>query len=278
MRRVPALLCLAALAACSSSHKTAANVQPGDTTSPSVAASATSTAAPSAPASAGSSGAPTTASPTASAGRSASPRTGASNAPQQAPKATPAGTYTYDSHGTQTYSGQSHNVSSTSTLSVTALQGDAQTSTLHNSQGDTTQHLVMKVAGTFLSDLTISGPGLNKEFRFAPPALLLADPAKVGSTWTWRSTSTDGQTTVSATNKVLRDETVSVGSTSVPTVVLETKLVITDKQVTYTADETNWVAPAYRLPVKTRTVGNGKYGFVTFSFDVTDVLRSVHPA
>jgi hypothetical protein len=195
------------------------------------------------------------------------------------PRATAAGTYTYDSSGSQTFSGARQAVSGTATLTVSAVSTDgAQTSTLHNSQGDTQQAVAVRQSGSYLASLKVSSPSADLEFRFAPPALLLPDPAKAGASWSWSGTSTDGSTTVTASHKVLRTETVTIGGRPVSTVVLQSHLVLSGKNLTYTADATNWVAPAYRLPVRTHTVGKGSYGAFAFSFDVTDVLRSVQPA
>lgn len=281
MRRALALLALAALTACSSSDDKDSAAS-GASPTPTAASSPSSSASPDAGSGAGASAAPGA---SAGSGASATPSTaGGDGAPRPsataatATKATPPGTYTYDSSGTQTISGGKQAVSSTATLTVSEVIDGSQTSTLHNSQGETEQDLVVRSNGTYLATLTISSPTVNKEFPFSPPALLLADPAKVGATWSWRSTSTDGSTTVTASNKVVRTETLTVGGQKVASVVVQTRLVITGKDLSYTADATNWVAPAYRLPVKTRTVGKGNYGVIAFSFDVTDVLRSVHPA
>jgi hypothetical protein len=46
----------------------------------------------------------------------------------------------------------------------------------------------------------------------------------------------------------------------------------------YTADLTTWWAPAYRLPVKERTVGKGTYNGFAFATDVTATMRSVRPS
>jgi len=279
MRRALALLALAALTACSSSDHEA-SVAPGATTPPPTAApsehastaanpTTNTSAAPGSSSTAGAGGSPTT------------PAGGAPHASARAAaasKATAPGNYTYDSTGSQTISGGKQAINDTSTLTVSEVIEGSQTSTLHNSQGDTEQDLVVRSTGSFLATLTISSPGVNKEFRFSPPALLFPDPAKLGARWSWHSTSTDGSTTVNADNKLVRTETLTIGGQRVTTVVLQTHLVITGKDVHYTADATNWVAPAYRLPVKTHTVGSGSYGVLQFSFDVTDVLRSVHPA
>jgi hypothetical protein len=117
----------------------------------------------------------------------------------------------------------------------------------------------------------------DKDFLFSPAALLLPDPARVGATWSWTGTSTDGKTKVTTTNKVVRTETLTIGGTRVATVVLQTRLVLSG-DLDYTADVTTWVAPSLRLPVKDHTVGKGTAFGVPFSFDVTDVMRSTTPS
>lgn len=277
-RALPALLALGPLVGCSSSSDDVGRAA-GPT--PTGAASVTTAPTQGAPRPTGpSSASPTTGAPSGPGGTTGGVRSpaGGSSPAAGTVRATAPGTYTYDSSGSQTFSGAERDVDASSTLTVGAARDGRQTTTLHNSQGDTTQQLVARSSGTYLSSLAITSPSLSKEFRFDPVALLLPDPARVGATWSWRSTSTDGTTTVSASNEVLRTETVTVGGERVPTVVLRTHLVITGKDLTYTADATNWVSPAHRLPVKTHTSGSGSYGAFTFSFDVTDVVRSVRPS
>jgi hypothetical protein len=281
MRRALALcLALAALAACSSKEK-ATDAEPGTTATPTTAALASSASTP------GSSAAPGTSASAPAPGTSAAP--GTSNAPSTGtgaspaatraatPTSTPPGTYTYDASGTQTILGSTSDVDGTSTLDVTPVSNGTQTSTQDNSQGKTTQTVVMRSTGMFLADLKITSPAFSKEFQLSPPVLLFPVPAPVGKSWTWSGTSTDGKTTVTATNKVVRTENLTIGGEKVQTVVLRTHLAITG-DVDYTADVTTWVAPSLRLPVKDHTVGKGSTGLGRFSFDVTDVMRSVHPA
>lgn len=287
MRRTAVVLALVLLSACSSSKdKATTDAEPGTTSGPTSAAPQASRAQPGASASTAASARPgaaataTTSAGPDSGGYGSTTGTNPSSAPRSsAAKGTPPGTYTYDSSGTSTTSpGGKQDVAKSSTLEVTEVVDGSQSSTLHNSQGDTTQSLVVRDNGSYLDALTVKGPGINTEFDFDPPALLLGVPARAGATWSWSGTSTDGKTTVKASNKVARAETVTIGGQKVPTVVLQTHLVITGQDFSYTADTTNWVATALRLPVKTHTVGNGKYGFIAFSFDVTDVLRSTRPA
>jgi len=169
-------------------------------------------------------------------------------------------------------------VNGSATLVVSAVRNGRQSSTVRNAQGETTQELLVRDAGSYLADLKIKAQGLpDKEFAFATAVLLLPDPARVGSSWSWGGRSTDGKTTVAASNKVVRTETLTIGGKAVQTVVLQTHLVLSG-DIDYTADVTTWVAPSLRLPVKDHTVGKGTAFGVPFSFDVTDVMRSTTPS
>jgi hypothetical protein len=169
-------------------------------------------------------------------------------------------------------------VSGTASLVVSAVRNGRQTSSLQNAQGKTQQELLVRDAGSYLADLAIQAPGFpEKEFAFPTAVLLLPDPARVGAGWSWHGTSTDGKTTVTATNKVARYETVTIGGKAVRTVVLQTHLVLSG-DLDYTSDLTTWVAPDRRLPVKDHAVGHGTAYGVAFSFDITDVLRTTDPA
>jgi hypothetical protein len=278
LRRALAVLALVPLAACSSSTVTKDTAAPsataGATTAATKAGAIPTASASAAPGSAASSAPAAASTPgTGTSGTTGGGSTGGT----AAARGTAPGTYTYDSSGSQTVSGAKQDVHASSTLTMGALANGRQTSTLHNSQGDTTQEVDVRSTGTYLAALAVSSPTLKTAFHFDPAVLLLPDPARVGASWSWNGTSDDGKTTVATTNKVLRTETVTIGGERVATVVLQSHLVITGQDVHYTADATNWVAPAYRLQVRTRTTGSGSYGAFPFSFDVTDVLRSVHP-
>jgi hypothetical protein len=279
MRRAalpPALVALLLLAACSSHHS--ATQHPAASPVASVSAPATATAAPSATRTAAAPLPGTTRGP--GPGRTPPPTAAATTAPGHAApaKATPAGTYTYDSSGSQRTGAYSSRVTGTATLVMSALRAGRQSSSLHNAEGDTREELLVRDAGSYLSDLQVHAEGLpDKEFAFAKAVLLLPDPARVGMTWSWGGLSTDGKTTVRTDNKVVRTETVAIGGRAVRTVVVQTHLVLAG-DIDYTADITTWVEPSVRLPVKDHTVGKGTALGVPFSFDVTDVLRSTRPA
>jgi hypothetical protein len=193
-------------------------------------------------------------------------------------KATRAGAYTYSASGKVTFGATSQDASGTQTLTISPPLGDRQRSTLHSDDtGDTVQELVVRDSGSYAASLTLTSPAFTKEFRPATPFLLLPDPATPGRSWTWTTTSTDGATHATASNQLLRKESLTIGGSRVDTVVLQTHLVLSG-DISYDTQLTVWWAPAYRLPVKTHGVGKGSYSGVPFRTDITAVLRSVRPS
>jgi hypothetical protein len=276
----PCLLALT-LSACSSKSTPAADGAAA-TGTPSAVTTSAATTAPSAAATTSATAAATTA-PAAT--RSAAPRTTASSATRSgtgtttaSAQGTAAGTYTYDSTGTVTVFGGTQDASGTTTFTVSPLSGGSQTTTMKNDHSTTEEHVVPRSTGLYLSYLHIAAPGaFDVEFQLSPAALLLPSPATVGKKWGWKATSTDGKTTATQSSQVVRTETLVIGGKQVPTVVVQTHLVLSGS-VSYTADVTNWVSPSYRLVVKDHQVGSGKASFGSYSSDITDVVRSVRPA
>ena len=280
--RTPLLLIapLALLTACSSgSSRPPESLRA--TTTPSVSPSATqavsqppTTASSGAPAASG----PAAAVPAGTATTSAAPLSTRAPGRPAASKATAAGQYTYTSSGTVTVGATPQDAAGTQTLTISALKDDVQHSTLHSDDtGDTEQDVVVRDTGSYGASLKLTSPAFSKEFRPATAVLLVPDPAVVGRSWSWSATSTDGATHVSASNKLVRTETLTIGGTKVSTVVLQTHLVLSG-DVWYDAQLTVWWAPAYRLPVKTHTVGKGSYSGIPFKTDVTAVMKSVEPS
>jgi hypothetical protein len=281
--RTPLLLLvpIALLAACSSGG--GSTPQSLDTTS-TPAATATSgpgtsaTAAVTAPTRQATKPAAASAAPDPLGSRATTPLSTTAPGKPAARKATASGHYSYTSSGKVTVGATPQSASGTQTLTISPLKGDVQHSTLHSDDsGDTEEDLVVRDTGTYGASLTLTSPAFTKEFRPSPAVLLVPDPAAIGQAWSWSATSTDGATHLSASNKVLRDETLTIGGTKVATVVLQTHLVLSG-DVSYDAQLTVWWAPSYRLPVKTHTVGKGSYSGIPFSTDITAVLTSVKPS
>lgn len=206
---------------------------------------------------------------------SAGPSPAAPSSPVR-PTGTRAGSYTYETSGTVT-AGAPQEVSGTSTLRVEPVSAGTQHTVLEGDQGRTETDVLIKADGTYVTRLVVTNPAFSKDFRPAPAALLAPEPADPGRRWTWRTTSTDGRTRVSASNRVLRAETVTIGGRQVAARVLETVLVMRG-DVTYDATTTTWYAPEERLPVKDRTNGKGMVSGFTFSADVTSTMRSTEPS
>ncbi len=197
-----------------------------------------------------------------------------------ATRATAPGRYTLTTSGTiSSPTLGSQDAAGTQTLTISALKAGMQHSALHGDQGDTDQDLLVRDTGTYIGSLTITSPALSgtKEFRPSPAVLLVPDPAKVGASWSWGGTSTDGKTKVATTNKITRTETLTIGGVRVPCVVVVTHLVLSG-DVSYDAQVTTWYAPTYRLAVKDHTVGKGTYSGIMFTTDITSVMGSVKPA
>lgn len=286
MRARVTVLSVLLLAACSSGgdkgpQSLESSPTPTTSTAASAAPSATRGTASTAPSSAptGGSGAATSGGAATTAPSKAPLATTAPGKPA-ASKATAPGTYALDSEGTVTLGspGTPQDVSGESTLTIGPLKDGVQHSTLHSEEsGDTEQDIVVRDTGSYAASLKLSSPAFTKEFLPDPPFLLMPDPAKVGSAWSWSATSTDGKTTAKATNKLVRTESLTIGGTKVDTVVLQTRLVLSG-DVDFTADVTLWWAPSHRLPVKTRTVGQGSYNGFPFKTDITATMRSLKPA
>jgi hypothetical protein len=277
----PVLLALVLTGCSSSSAKTpvAGGASPSQEPTAAATSSTTATSAPTA----GGTPAPTagraavTSAPTASAG-APTPRTTPTATASRAPLGTAPGTYHYDTSGTVTVFGRTQDAAGATTLTVGALSGGSQHTSMKSSNSTTDEQLVPRADGTFVSDLKISAPPvIDVEFALAPPALLVPTTATRGKTWTWTATSTDGKTTATQTSTVQGTETLTVGGAKVATVVVRTQLTLKGG-VNYSADVTTWFSPAYRLVVKDHTIGQGTSGFGPYKNDVTDVLLSVQPA
>jgi len=164
----------------------------------------------------------------------------------------------------------------TSTLKVDPQQGSDQHSAQTGQQGGTETVLRYQPDGVYLVDLKLSGQ-ISKEFKPNPPGLVFPQPATVGRTFSWTATSTDGKTTVKSDFKILRTETIAVGSEQVPTVVLEST-VTTSGDLVSTSKGTRWVSEAYRLTVREDTQMQGTYSGFSFNSNTSSVLQSTKPS
>lgn len=189
---------------------------------------------------------------------------------------TAAGQYTYTAQGTVTV-GTAAPVDGTATLTVDPVTDGQQHSVLEGDQGRTEQDVVLRGDGRFLASLNLTNPAFSKQFRPDPPVLLLPEPATVGRRWQWRATTTDGKTTAEASNRILRQETLTVNGERVACTVIETTLALSG-DITYRGQTTTWVSDRYRLPVKDRSRGQGSVNGVAFSTDIRTALQSTRPA
>ncbi|MDT7570622.1 MAG: hypothetical protein QOE05_796 [Actinomycetota bacterium] len=279
---LPVLASALLLAGCGGSSAPAASK--ADST-PSAATSAATGTSPSAPAPGGSAAANTSGGApagTSGAGTSSSTTgtttTGtATNNGGNAPAFTAPGSYTYDSSGTVAAGASKRDASGTATFTVDPPAGGRQHTLLGTDQGRTEQDVVVRSTGTFLVRLAITNPTFSKEFRFATPGLLVPDPATIGKTWSWTTKSTDGKTTAAVTARITGRETLTIGGEQTPTTVIESTLKLTG-DITYTAHMQNWADLTHRLSVKDHTKGEGMFGAVQFTTDITNVIRSTKPS
>ncbi len=186
------------------------------------------------------------------------------------------GTYTYDASGTFN-AGAPQNVSGTATLTVDRLSGGQQHSVMKTDRGSTDETLTFPSDGTHLDQLTLTNAAFTKTFSPRPSVLLLPAPQKVGSTWTWSATSTDGKTTASTTNKIARMETLTIGGETVSCAVVESVLTLSG-DLTYRGDTTIWYSAGHRVAVKEHEKGSGNVNGFAFSSDITSLMRSTTPS
>lgn len=285
-----ALLAAGLVAGCGSSSSGGAADNPviGGPASASAGASATPTKASAPVGGASIAGSPQAGSSAGSKSGGATTQSGAKGAP--APKAgdgkpvtsggqqaTSPGTYTYDTSGTVT-AGAARPVNGSTNLAVDKPSGTTQHSVLGGGdQGSTEQTVVRTSSGTMLADLKLNNQAFQKEFKPVKPVLLVPKPAKVGATWSWTMTSTDGKTTASLSAKVTKQETVTVGGVKTATAVIESTLKLTG-DVTYTAQDTINYDEVHLIQVRDHTRGKGMINGFAFSTDITSVLRSLKPS
>jgi hypothetical protein len=211
------------------------------------------------------------ASPTASNNSTSNPDTGLHAA---AP-----GTYTYARTGTSHDSirGDRSLNGNTSLKMDPAANGD-QHSVQSSPDGSSSEQTVRFLTeGAYFTDLKQSTGGFAKEFQPNPPVLALPAQATIGRTWSWTVTSTDGKTTLNASFKVERNETLTIGGQSTPTVVLTVTLKATG-DVTLDSTATDWVSLAKGLIVRTDSTSSGSIGTITFNSQSSSVLQSTKPS
>ncbi len=198
--------------------------------------------------------------------------------PAAASRATAPGSYTYDTSGTVTLgAGAPQQRSGSATLTVDPPEGDRQSAVLEGEQGRTETDSVLRADGRYLARLLLTTPAFSKEFAPAAPVLLLPTPADAGRTWSFTVKSTDGKTTATAKNRVVRSEAVTIGGEKIDTRVVETVLTLRG-DVVFDGTTTSNYAPEQRLAVKERGKGKGTISGVPFATDTTSTLRSVDPA
>lgn len=185
------------------------------------------------------------------------------------------GTYRYASTGQLTSSvGGPQSRDGETTLTVDPPSGADQRSVRRAFTRTTEQVLRLDAGGAHLAYFRLTDQGLDKAVRASPPVLALPADAAPGRTWTWRLTSTDGQTSVDSTFRAVRAETVAVGGEAVPVLVVEVVLSLSGDLVA-TLTQTVWISLERRLVVRQDESSSGRYGVVTFSGRTSETLTSL---
>lgn len=158
----------------------------------------------------------------------------ASRPPQADPAAPiPAGTLSYDTDGTQSVSGNEDRMPRTTTLSARAPRGEQQVQTrdLRDSDGDGTvveTHLLYRPDGVYLTYVKITATfsgGFTDVRELQPPKPVLIAPtgAKPGATASFTMSGSGTRADVDVAAK--RFENVTIGDSTVRTLVVDTKIV-----------------------------------------------------
>lgn len=192
--------------------------------------------------------------------------------------ATAPGRYRYASSGTFSVGPAGERPrSGESVLTVDPPAGADQHSLRQGVNRSTEQVLRFSPDGIYIVILKVSEEGVAREFRPSPPVLAFPYGAEVGRTWSWRMTSTDGNTTVEANFRIERKEPVQVASKSVPAVVVHATLATTGDVVSEGV-QTLWVAEATRLVIREQSVTNGTFGGIPFRSTAREDLLHLSPS
>lgn len=191
---------------------------------------------------------------------------------------TPPGRYRYASTGTFAAgaAGEQRRTGE-SVLTVDPPAGADQHSLRQGDNRSTEQVLRFQPDGTYVVMLKITDQGLTKEFRPAIPVLAFPHSAPVGRTWSWRMTSTDAKTTVETSFRIERAEAVTVGSDSVPAVVVQAD-VVTSGDLTARGTQTLWVADTRQLVLREQSATNGTFGAFSFRSTAEERLLQLSPS
>ena len=223
----------------------------------------------------------------------ADPGTEATEPPAEpAGPAIAAGTYTYDSEGTNqfgTFDPQPFEAVLTTDVEPAEADGTQRSAT-------TTEYTSGSSPRTFDEDRTLrhtedaillvrlvtDGNGEDIEFVLDPPVVFSpADPAD-GETWGWTMTSTDGGTTVETTVTAVGSQAREVGGTTVQVRRADVELVFTGEDFEGTQTMTTWFHPETRLSVGHESVleGRARVGgaWIPIRTEEQRELRSLDPS
>jgi hypothetical protein len=190
------------------------------------------------------------------------------------------GSYTYDRTGTMhssVFGDQSLDGPITLKIDPPANNGTEQHAATTAPEGSNEQTIRLLDEGAYFTQLKQTRSGISKEFLPNPAVLALPNEATPGRTWSWTVTSTDGGTTLNASFKVERTETLTIGGRRIDTTVL-TVVLKTTGDIEATITSTNWVSLAKSLIVRADDKSDGRVGSITFNSQSTQTLRSTDPS
>ena len=188
------------------------------------------------------------------------------------------GTYQYTVNGTfESLLTGTQTVPPSATLRVDAPTPAGQHQMLFRSDESTEQVSRFQPDGTYLTELRLDTSAVAKEFHADPAVLLIPVSASAGKTWDWTLHSTDGATTLQATVRVLRGESITIGGKAEPAVVVDAVLTATG-DVSFKTEQILWGSPRYKLLLRQDETSDGRYRAVSFHSHSTSVLKSVHPS
>jgi hypothetical protein len=203
------------------------------------------------------------------------------DAPQAHPAvAVPAGTYGYSTDGQTTVSGNSHPMPDRTTLSAQAPRSGEQRDLRDLRDGDGNgqlieTHLLYKPEGVYLTYLKVTSTfpgGLTDVREFDIPKPQPIAPTGVGPGYTQSFSVKGSGTRADVTLKALRREKVTIGGSSVTTLVVDTKIVFSGS-LKGEQHSTSWFWGKHVLAVKEQVHTDVTNGPIRVQSDYEAVLE-----
>ena len=206
--------------------------------------------------------------------------TGSGSRPASARVGAAAGTYRYAKKGTSSVSGgytASKPVDTKYEAKAEAAKGQEQRTVCSGSCLEKETVTRFSEAGAELTSFKVMHGNKERTFVPSPPAPIAPKPATPGRAWSWSTTSTDGQATITAQGKVLRAERITAGGESVDTVVYELTVSTKTPEMTRTEKRTVWWSDKHGLMVKQQDITDTDQSGFRVHTDTTTTIESLKP-